>query len=153
MRISAPVAGRLSRRGYVRLNGPRRSRRRRSSPCRSSSTGLPRIGRGAGFAGDAETLTYAALAELSHRYSRWALRQNIGHGDVVALVMPNCPAYARSAGHYPRRRRRGARQFQPRPPRAAHSIRIVTPKQIIVASQLEGALAEALPMLPPEIGC
>src|SRR5437879_3319236 len=40
-----------------------------------------------------ECLTYGALADRSNRYARWALRQGMAAGDVVALLMPNCPEY------------------------------------------------------------
>ena len=42
---------------------------------------------------DRETFSYRALAERSHRYSRWALAQGLAKGDVVALLMPNRPEY------------------------------------------------------------
>src|SRR6202162_6282972 len=38
-----------------------------------------------------ECLTYRALAESSNRYARWALGQGLAAGDVVCLIMPNCP--------------------------------------------------------------
>jgi fatty-acyl-CoA synthase len=41
-----------------------------------------------------ESLTYRALAERSNRYTQWAIRQGISAGDVVCLLMPNCPEYA-----------------------------------------------------------
>jgi non-ribosomal peptide synthetase component F len=40
-----------------------------------------------------ETLSYRDLALLSRRYAGWALRHGVGKGDVVALMMPNCPQY------------------------------------------------------------
>jgi len=39
------------------------------------------------------SLTYAELTGRMHRYARWALRQGIDPGDVVALLLPNCPDY------------------------------------------------------------
>src|SRR5882672_6531736 len=42
---------------------------------------------------DRECLTYRALADRSNRYARWALGQGMVAGDVVALLMPNCPEY------------------------------------------------------------
>ena len=44
--------------------------------------------------GETETLSYAALAALSNRYSRWALDQGLRPGDRVALLMANAPTYA-----------------------------------------------------------
>ena len=34
---------------------------------------------------DSQTLTYNALAERCHRYSRWVLAQGVKPGDVVGL--------------------------------------------------------------------
>src|SRR5262249_28940748 len=36
-------------------------------------------------------LDYRGLAGRANRYARWALQQNIAKGDVVCLLMPNCP--------------------------------------------------------------
>jgi fatty-acyl-CoA synthase len=40
-----------------------------------------------------QTMTYRDLAEQSDRYGRWALRQNLGFGGVVCLLMHNCPDF------------------------------------------------------------
>src|SRR6185437_14329059 len=45
------------------------------------------------LAGERGSLTYAELANLANRYSRWALDQRLRRGDVVGLVMQNCPEY------------------------------------------------------------
>ncbi|HYM43804.1 MAG TPA: long-chain-acyl-CoA synthetase [Steroidobacteraceae bacterium] len=37
--------------------------------------------------------TYRALAEASHRFARWGLAQRLARGDVVCLLMKNCPEY------------------------------------------------------------
>ena len=42
---------------------------------------------------DAETLSYAALAARSRRYSRWGLSLGLARGDGVALLMGNRPDY------------------------------------------------------------
>jgi fatty-acyl-CoA synthase len=39
------------------------------------------------------TLSYAALAAAMNRQARWALGEALPEGAVVALLMPNCPAY------------------------------------------------------------
>ena len=58
------------------------------------------IGQLAGRFGDAPalsssnaTLTYRTLAQAVNRYARWGLAQDLGPGDVVCLVMENCPDY------------------------------------------------------------
>src|ERR1700757_30637 len=38
-------------------------------------------------------LDYRALAGRANRYARWALEQKVAKGDVVCLLMPNCPEY------------------------------------------------------------
>jgi fatty-acyl-CoA synthase len=40
-----------------------------------------------------QSWTYREFAGRINRYARWALAQRIGKGDVVALLMPNCPNY------------------------------------------------------------
>src|ERR1700757_3059924 len=42
---------------------------------------------------DDTRLDYRALAGCANRYARWALEQNVAKGDVVCLLMPNCPEY------------------------------------------------------------
>lgn len=39
------------------------------------------------------SLTYRALAERSNQYARWALANDLRPGEVVGLLMPNCPEY------------------------------------------------------------
>jgi fatty-acyl-CoA synthase len=103
---------------------------------------------------DTESLTYAALTELSRRYARWTLDQNIGHGDIVALIMPNCPAYVaiwlgvtRVGGVV------ALVNCNLAPSALAHSIRIVAAQHVIVAAEFEAALVEALGSLPPGLRC
>src|SRR5262249_35776215 len=38
-------------------------------------------------------LDYRTLAGRANRYARWALQQNVAKGDVICLLMPNCPEY------------------------------------------------------------
>ena len=45
------------------------------------------------LASDSQSLTYRALNAQANRYARWARDRGIGKGDVVALMMPNCPEY------------------------------------------------------------
>jgi fatty-acyl-CoA synthase len=104
--------------------------------------------------GDDATVSFADLAASSRRYARWALAQNIGHGDVVALIMPNCPDYlaiwlgiTRVGGVV------ALVNCNLAPMALAHSVRIVEAKHLIVAAELEGSLAEALPALPPDLRC
>ncbi len=43
--------------------------------------------------GDAARLSYRGLNTRCVHYARWARQAGIGAGDVVALLMPNCPHY------------------------------------------------------------
>lgn len=54
----------------------------------------------AGTSGDAPALisaticlSYRQLVALSNQYARWALAQDLAVGDVVCLIMQNCPEY------------------------------------------------------------
>jgi fatty-acyl-CoA synthase len=42
---------------------------------------------------DSECMTYRELARRANQYTRWALRQGLGRGDAVCLLMPNRPEY------------------------------------------------------------
>ncbi len=100
---------------------------------------------------ETETLTYRGLADLSRHYAGWALRHGIGKGDVVALMMPNCPQYlaiwlgiARIGGVVALVNTNlvGAA--------LKHSLDTVAPKHVIVASPLAGAVTAIRPSLSPD---
>jgi fatty-acyl-CoA synthase len=40
-----------------------------------------------------DCVTFRALADRSARYARWAVDRGLAKGDVVGLLMPNCPEY------------------------------------------------------------
>ena len=42
---------------------------------------------------DAEVVSYQELAERANRYARWALQQELAAGEVVCLLLANCPDY------------------------------------------------------------
>jgi fatty-acyl-CoA synthase len=93
---------------------------------------------------DRETLTYRALADRSNRYARWASRQGLGKGDVVALMMPNGPEYMAVWLGITRigaivsliNTNLAGRSL-------AHCIDIVSPKHVIVAAELSESFATA----------
>jgi fatty-acyl-CoA synthase len=97
---------------------------------------------------DRESMTYGALAERANRYARWALAQNLAAGEVVCLLMQNCPDYfaiwlgiVRIGGIVSlvnTNLTAGA---------LAHSINIVAPKHVIVGADLVENLTAALPQL------
>ncbi len=42
---------------------------------------------------EAHSVTYAGLVAQMSQYARWALRQRLAPGEVVALMLPNCASY------------------------------------------------------------
>ncbi len=101
---------------------------------------------------ETETLSFSDLAALSRRYAEWALRHGVGKGDVVALMMPNCPQYlaiwlgiVRVGGIVALVNTNlvGAA--------LKHSLDTVAPKHIVVAQPLATAVAAIRPSLPAEM--
>jgi len=95
-----------------------------------------------------ERLDYRALAGRANRYARWALRENVAKGDVVALLMPNCPEYlavwlgiSRVGGVV------ALLNTNLTGPALAHCIDVVAPKHVIVAAGLAESFTSALPHL------
>jgi fatty-acyl-CoA synthase len=104
--------------------------------------------------GDGGCLSYRALAERCNRYARWALGQGLVAGEVVCLLMPNCPDYmaiwlgvTRVGGIVSLVNTNLVGN------QLAHAINIVAPKGVIVAGELVDALAAALPQLAPGMRC
>jgi fatty-acyl-CoA synthase len=97
---------------------------------------------------EAECLTYSGLAARSHRYTKWAIRQGVSFGDVVCLIMPNCPDYI---AIWLGITRVGAIvsliNTNLTGQSLAHSINLVTPKHLIVAAELADAVVDTLPRL------
>src|SRR3984957_11282372 len=99
-----------------------------------------------------ENLTYRGLAERSNQYAQWALRQGLSFGDVVCLLMPNCPEYiaiwlgiTHVGGVVSLVNTNLVGDS------LAHAINVVAPKHVIVGAALVEAIAAAVPKLPPEI--
>jgi fatty-acyl-CoA synthase len=103
---------------------------------------------------DRECLSYRQLAWRSRQYSRWALAQGVGKGDVVGLLMPNRPEYlaiwlgiSRVGGIVALLNTNLTGQS------LARSIEAAAPQHFIVDAELAEALDTALPHLahPPQI--
>jgi fatty-acyl-CoA synthase len=99
-----------------------------------------------------ENLTYRELADRSKRYAEWALRQGLSFGDVVCLLMPNCPEYVaiwlgitRVGGVVSLLNTNLVGDS------LAHAINIVEPKHIIVGAALVEPFAAVVPKLSPRI--
>jgi fatty-acyl-CoA synthase len=93
-----------------------------------------------------ERLTYRMLAARSCRYARWAMAQGVGRGDVVALLMTNRPEYVaiwlgiiRAGGTV------ALLNTNLTGPALAFCIDSVTPKHIVTAGDLMGALSSTDP--------
>jgi fatty-acyl-CoA synthase len=99
------------------------------------------------------SLSYRELAEAVNRYARWALAQGLAPGDVVCLLMPNCPDYlaiwlgltrvgvvvallnTNLSGEV-----------------LAHSINIVAPRHVIVGAALSPAIRATRAHVPGTVG-
>jgi fatty-acyl-CoA synthase len=88
-------------------------------------------------------LTFAGLAAASNRYGRWALARGLAAGDVVCLVMGNCPEYMAiwlglsRIGVTVALVNTGLRGEL-----LAHSINVVAPGYVITDAALAGAMRE-----------
>ena len=88
-----------------------------------------------------ESVSHAELASRARRYARWALGQGLVKGEVVALLMPNCPDYlaiwlgiTRIGGVV------ALINTNLRDQALAHCLPVAEPKHIIVAESLAPAL-------------
>jgi fatty-acyl-CoA synthase len=106
------------------------------------------------FLDDGECLSYRALAQKCNRYARWALGQGLTNGDVVCLLMLNCPDYmaiwlgvTRIGGIVALVNTNLVGE------QLAHSLKIAAPKHIIVGNELVDALAAVLPQIAPGVQC
>jgi fatty-acyl-CoA synthase len=94
-------------------------------------------------------VSYRTLIERANRYARWALDQNLAKGDVVALMLPNCPDYMAiwlglsSVGITV-----ALLNTQLRGPSLNHCIAIAAPRHIITAADYSAAIQEIAPQLP-----
>jgi fatty-acyl-CoA synthase len=101
-----------------------------------------RFGTAPALLSDQECLTYRALAEKAGQYARWALEQGLAAGDVVCLLMPNCPEYmaiwlgiTRVGGIV------SLLNTNLTGDSLAHSINLVAPKHVIVGADLVDTFA------------
>lgn len=104
--------------------------------------------------GDDECLSYRALAQRCNRYARWALQQDLAAGDVVCLLMLNCPDYmaiwlglTRIGGVVALINTNLVGE------QLAHCVRIAAPKHVIVGSELVDTLAAVLAQIPTGVQC
>jgi fatty-acyl-CoA synthase len=100
------------------------------------------------------SLSYRRLARRSHQYARWGLMQGLEAGDVVVVLMANCPEYLAVWLGLTRLGVTVALANTHLTGTAlAHCIRIVAPKQIIVGSELAASLQTTHASLPEDLPC
>jgi fatty-acyl-CoA synthase len=104
----------------------------------------------AALLGEDEAFSYSELADRANRYARWTLSQGIAPGQVVCLVMHNCPEYLAA---WLGITRTGAVAALVNTnlvgDSLAHAIRVVSPKCVLVSTELAPALASIAPMIVP----
>lgn len=91
-----------------------------------------------------QQFSYNELVSRANQYAHWAKAQNLQKGDVVGLLMPNCPEFlavwtgiARAGGVI------ALLNTNLRGSSLAHCVNIVTPKHIIVDAALVGQFTDA----------
>lgn len=97
---------------------------------------------------DGESLTYRQLAQRCNRYARWALEEGIAAGDVVCLMMANCPDYVaiwlgvtRTGGIVSLINTHLVGDS------LAHAINIVAPQHVIIGAEFATVFAAVRPRL------
>lgn len=111
-----------------------------------------RFGSAAALSGRDTSLSYRELAAAVNAYARWTLEQGLAPGDVVCLLMHNCPQYlavwlgltrvgvvvsllnTNLSGEL-----------------LAHAINIVSPRYVIVAAKLSRAIHTARPHIRGDV--
>ena len=98
------------------------------------------------------SLGYRELADSVHRYARWSLKQGLVPGDVVCLLMPNCPEYLATwlgltrAGVIVALLNTNLSGGV-----LAHSINIVNPRYVIVGASLAAAARSSREHVPDAV--
>ena len=100
------------------------------------------------------TLTYRTLSAACNRYARWGLERGLKSGDVVCLLMENCPDYmaiwlglGRTGVTVALLNTNLAGEA------LAHSISTVAPRYVIAGAGLAAALLAVRARLGPEVAC
>ena len=98
------------------------------------------------------SLSYRELADAVRRYARWSLKQGLVRGDVVCLLMPNCPEYlaiwlglTRAGVVVALLNTNLSGEV------LAHSINIVNPRYVIVGASLAAAARSSRAHVPATV--
>jgi len=113
-----------------------------------------RHGDAAALTSPGETLSYRGLHESANGYAHWALERGLGTGDVVCLLMENCPRYLAIWLGLTRigvtaaliNTNLGGELL-------AHSINTVAPRYVISSARFAAVVAAIGALLPPECEC
>jgi len=107
-----------------------------------------RYGDAPALVSDRERFSYRALNERASRYARWALKEGLGKGETVCILMPNRPEFmAAWLGIMSVGGVSALLNTNLVGSALAHCIDIVQPKHIVVATELASAFATARPLL------
>jgi fatty-acyl-CoA synthase len=111
-----------------------------------------RFGPAPALTGRDVVLSYLELAESMNRHARWARESGLGPGDVVCLLMPNCPDYM---AIWLGLTRAGVvvslLNTNLSGEALAHTINIVSPRYVIVAPALSGNARTARSRVPARV--
>lgn len=104
--------------------------------------------------GSEGSLSYRELAAAANRYARWGLARGLAPGDIVCLLMKNCPQYL---AIWLGLSRIGVTvaliNTNLTGELLAHALGIVAPRQVIAGAELWGALAAVRGQIAAGIGC
>jgi fatty-acyl-CoA synthase len=102
-----------------------------------------RFGDAPALIGPRRSYSHAQLAARANRVARWALAENIAKGDVVCILMPNCPDYlalwlgiTRIGGIA------ALLNTNLKGEALAHCIKVAAPSHIVMAPELAEGLSE-----------
>ncbi|HUN73020.1 MAG TPA: long-chain-acyl-CoA synthetase [Steroidobacteraceae bacterium] len=100
------------------------------------------------------SFSYRQLAARSNRYARWTLSQNLAPGEVVCLLLPNCPEYLAAWIGLNRVGVVAALiNTHLSGETLAHAVNVASPRALIVAPSLAGALQGARTLIAPSVRC
>jgi fatty-acyl-CoA synthase len=113
-----------------------------------------RLGDAPALLSSGSALSYRALAAECNRYARWGLARGLGPGDVICLLMANCPDYmAIWLGLSGIGATVALINTNLRAELLAQSLNLVTPRYVIAGASLSVALSEVGPQLAAGIEC
>lgn len=104
--------------------------------------------------GPESRLSYRALAAAANRYARWGLAQGLVRGEVICLIMRNCPEYLAIWLGLSRIGVTAALiNTNLTGELLRHSLDIVRPRHVIAGASLAGALVAVGPKLGAHVTC